>query len=162
MTALVAQDGIEMASQSGRSPSPHSTDEALGASNIIWQMDNPVAARLKCLVVGRDIPAIRGSHPQTVVELGTAAATPQQARLSPRQCPACYSFGLAQTLISPGPGTLGAGSWELGFVASRHLCQPDAVFSTSHGPPLPPPFRPPFPPPTDMAHTLFVDGVSLR
>lgn len=56
MTALVGQDGIEMASQSGRSPSPYSTDEAFGASNIIRQMDNPVAARLKCVVGGTGYP----------------------------------------------------------------------------------------------------------
>lgn len=56
MTASVGQDGIEMASQSGRSPSPHSTDEAFGASNIIRQMDNPVAARLKCVVGGTGYP----------------------------------------------------------------------------------------------------------
>lgn len=63
MTALVGQDGIEMASQSGRSPSPYSTDEAFGASNIIRQMDNPVAARLKCEVVGRDTPAVQAGSP---------------------------------------------------------------------------------------------------
>jgi len=63
MTALVGQDGIEMASQSGRSPSPHGTDEAFGASNIIRQMDNPVAARLKCVVVGRDTPAVPPGFP---------------------------------------------------------------------------------------------------
>lgn len=56
MTALVGQDGIEMASQSGRSPSPYSTDEAFGASNIIRQMDNPVAARLKCVLGGTGYP----------------------------------------------------------------------------------------------------------
>lgn len=56
MTALVGQDGIEMASQSGRSPSPYSTDEAFGASNIIRQMVNPVAARLKCVVGGTGYP----------------------------------------------------------------------------------------------------------
>lgn len=63
MTALVRQDGIEMASQSGRSPSPYSRDEAFGASNTIRQMDNPVAARLKCEVVGRDTPAVPAGSP---------------------------------------------------------------------------------------------------
>lgn len=56
MTALAGQDGIEMAGQSGRSPSPYSTDEAFGASNTIRQRDNPVAARLKCVVDGTGYP----------------------------------------------------------------------------------------------------------
>lgn len=58
MTASAGQDGIEMPGQSGRSPSPYSTDEAFGASNTIRQRTIRSLLVSSVWWVGRDTPAV--------------------------------------------------------------------------------------------------------